>query len=294
MGPCSVGPILAVLDRTRTEAIRFQLWEGAVGLASSQAADDVALKLRDPGRHFSVALGRQAYTTASLLPEPVLTRGLAIGEEDLKREAVNRFGPAIDVTRHRQNVERARQEARAYQALLLMAIARRRSRAGRHLLERWAETADPEMATVARIGLAVFGDPEAVAVLRKAAATTGATPRVEQLLALLAPPKASKGPRAVTTGESAHCTACGRKGDEASHLMAGGQAVLCDRCVVHIGRQRNQLRASEDARCHLCSRGAFEARGLFTYNGVEVCNHCLELSLGLLEREEVDRFLGAW
>lgn len=294
VGPSSVGTILSAVDRTRTETVRFQLWEAAVGLAGSQAADDVALKLRDPGRHFGMGLGRQAHTTAMILPEPVLTRGLAIGEEDLKREAVNRYGPAIDVTRHRQNVEKARQDARAYQALLLLAIARRRSRAGRHLLQRWAETADPEMATVARIGLAAFGDPDAVVALRKAAAAAGVSPQAEQLLAHLAPPAETQGAQRASRGDAAHCTACGRKSGDAHHLMAGGKAMLCDHCVVHIGRNRASLRAPDDARCKVCHRGAFEARGVYAYNGVEVCNHCLELSLGLLEREEVDRFLAAW
>jgi hypothetical protein len=27
---------------------------------------------------------------------------------------------------------------------------------------------------------------------------------------------------------------------------------------------------------------------------VHICSECLDLSLGLLEREEVDRFLAAW
>ncbi len=294
VGPSSVGTMLEAVGRTRTEAIRFQLFEAAVGLAASQAADDVALKLRDPGRHFGQKLGRQAHTTAMLLPEPVLTRGLAIGEEDLKREAVNRHGPAIDVARHRQNVEATRQEARAYQALLLLAIARRRSRAGRNLLERWAETADPEMATVARIGLAVFGDPKSVAVLREAARKAGVGKQAEAALARLAPPRDTAAPRTLTGGDAAHCTACGRTATDANHLMAGGKAVICDQCVVAIGRNRASLRAPDDARCSVCQRSAFEARGLFHYNGVEICNHCLELSLGLLEREEVDRFLAAW
>ena len=46
----------------------------------------------------------------------------------LKRAAVDRHGPAADVTRHRMQVERERNVARAYQGLLLLAIATRRSR----------------------------------------------------------------------------------------------------------------------------------------------------------------------
>lgn len=293
VGPSSAAPILGTIRRTRHEGLRFQLWEAATGLAAGLAADDVSLKLREPGSHFSPALGRQAFTTALYLPEPVLTRGLTLGEDDLKREAVNRHGPAMDVNTHRTNVEKARAEARTYQAMLLLAIARRRSRAGRALLTRWAETADPEMATVARIGLCAFGDPDAVAAVREQARQRRVAPTAERLLALLTPPKEEVGPRTLAEGETAHCTACGRTAKEAHHLMAGGQAVLCDHCVLHVGRNRAQLQAGEQGRCGLCGRTAFESR-VFAYNGVEVCHHCLELSLGLLEREEVDQFLATW
>ncbi len=293
MGPSSVGVVLGAVGRTRSEAVRFQLWEAAAALAASQGADEVALKLRDPGRHFGAALGRQVHAVAHLLPEPVLTRGLAVGDEDLKREAVDRFGPAPDVAAHRANVERARREARTYQAFLLMAIARRRSRAGRSLLARWAETADPEMATVARVGLAIYGDPEAVDALRQAALAAGTSAQVDHLLESLAPPRQPGVPRPLEEGESAHCTACGRTAREVQHLMAGSQAVLCDRCVSHVGRHRESLPAREDARCALCGRTGFEARGLFHYTGVDVCRVCVDLSLGLLEREEVDAYLSA-
>jgi hypothetical protein len=130
--------------------------------------------------------------------------------------------------------------------------------------------------------------------VREAGRALRAEAAVEAQLTRLAPPQEPEGPRSLPRGESAHCTACGRPAAEVQHLMAGGQAVLCDQCVVTIGRRRAELRAPDEARCQVCHRSAFEARGLYSYNGVEVCNHCLELSLGLLEREEVDRFLASW
>ncbi len=76
--------------------------------------------------------------------------------------------------------------------------------------------------------------------------------------------------------------------------MAGTHAVVCDRCVIQVGQHRRSLEAPEHAVCSLCSRTAFEARGVYSYNGVEICSECLDVSLGQLEREEVDRFLSAW
>ena len=57
---------------------------------------------------------------------------------------------------------------------------------------------------------------------------------------------------------------------------------------------RRTPKAAEDHTCDLCNATQFEARGMYSYNGVAVCTGCLELSLGLLEREEVDRFLTTW
>ncbi len=293
VGPSSVGAIVSSIRRTHDEALRFQLFEAAITLAAGLAADDVALKLRDPGRYFSRELGRQAFMTALSLPEPVLTRGLAVGEEDLKREALRRYGPASDVVTHNANVDRARIDARSYQALLLLATARRRSRTGRQLLERWVETADDQMATVARVALAAYGDSEAVEDIRLLAGARGVASRVDRILQDLLPPSERLNPTTADHDQPAHCMACGRAASEVEHLMAGGKAIVCDQCVLRIGRERGRLAARDDSSCHLCGRTAFESR-VYSYNGVDICDHCLELSLGLLEREEVDQFLAAW
>ena len=76
--------------------------------------------------------------------------------------------------------------------------------------------------------------------------------------------------------------------------MSGSDAVVCDRCVIQIGQHRKSLQADERSNCTLCSRTHFEARGVYSYNGIDICSECLDLSLGQLEREEVDRFLAAW
>ena len=77
-------------------------------------------------------------------------------------------------------------------------------------------------------------------------------------------------------------------------MMAGGGEVICDRCVVMVWQNRRSLVAADDAVCGLCGRSHFEADGLFSYNRINICSHCVQLSLGLLEREEVDRFLSDW
>ena len=64
--------------------------------------------------------------------------------------------------------------------------------------------------------------------------------------------------------------------------------------MIQVGQHRKSLEAPEHSVCALCSKTAFEARGIYSYNGVEICSDCLDLSLGQLEREEVDNFLAAW
>ena len=59
-------------------------------------------------------------------------------------------------------------------------------------------------------------------------------------------------------------------------------------------RHRRSMAASDEAVCNLCGATPFESRGIYHHNGVNICSGCLELSLGLLEREEVDKFLTAW
>lgn len=292
VGPGTVPDILASIEHTQDEALRFQLWESACDLAVGALADSVGNRLRNSGQSYGPALGVESVAAASALPDPVLIQGLAIDEADIKRAAVDRHPPAHDVRKHRENLDTERNRARVHQALLLLAIGTRRSAAGKELLRDWATTADPELATAAWSALAMYGEPEATRKLRERAAQRGAVALVERLLAGVTPPTGRQ-PRRVSDGEQTRCATCGRSQHEVSHMMAGGSAVVCDRCVMRIATHRRSMRASDESTCDLCGRSHFEAE-VYGYNGHHVCNLCLELSLGLLEREEVDRFLASW
>jgi tetratricopeptide (TPR) repeat protein len=294
VGPSVIPAVLAAVDRTQDEALRFQLWEAACGLVMSAVADAAATRLREPGRHYGLGLGLEALSAASAIPEPVLTSGLGLEEEDLKRAAVDRHGPASDVGGHRKNLDQERKRARAYQALLLLAVGVRRSTSGRNLLNEWASNADTDLAVAAWAGLSMYGEPVATAKLAAQAANKGATGSVDKLLSFVVPPTVDIRPRRVTDDATTCCSTCGRSTGDVDHLMAGSRAVICDRCVIRVGQHRRSLEASDDAVCDLCTRTPFEVRGLYGYNGVHICSECLDLSLGLLEREEVDRFLAAW
>jgi len=291
-GPGCLGQVLGAVEHTQDEGLRFQLWEAACELATSALADTASGKLRDPGHSYGPGVGAEALAAAASLPDPLLVQGLHVDDADIKRAAVDRHPPADDLRKHREHLSTERNRARAHQAMILLAIGSRRSAAGKALLRDWAENADPELATAAWAALAMYGEPEATRKLRERAVQRGAVPVVERLLAGVTP-AAGRNPRRVSDGEETRCTTCGRARHEVSHMMAGGDTVICDRCVMRIATHRRSMTGADEAICDLCSRSHFEAT-VFAYNGHHVCNHCLELSLGLLEREEVDRFLATW
>lgn len=292
VGPGTLGQVLAAIEHSQDEGLRFQLWEAACEMAVGALADTAGPRLRDPGHCYGPGLGAEALAASVGLPDPVLVQGLHIDESDIKRAAVDRHPPADDVRKHREHLAIERNRARAHQAMVLLAIGTRRSAAGKALLRDWAENADPELATAAWAALAMYGEPEATRRLRDRAVQRGAVPVVERLLSGVTPP-ASRQPRRVSDGEETRCSTCGRAPHEVSHMMAGGTAVVCDRCVMRVATHRRSMTATDEAVCDLCHRTHFEAT-VFAYNGHHICNHCLELSLGLLEREEVDRFLETW
>lgn len=293
VGPSSIGPILQAVELTDDEALRFYIWEAACGLASSHVADEVSTRLREPGKHYSVALARHALAAAASLPEPTLTAGLNITMDDIQRAATERRGVATDVAGYRRAVEMEREQARAYQALLLLAIATRRSRGARSLLASWGKDSDLDLQVTVHAAQIMCGDSEAARPLLKRAQERGATIIVERLLAQVTPPTQRSEPHTVGEGQDVHCSSCGRTGREVTHLMAGTRAVLCNLCVSDILAGKASM-AADDATCSLCGRSHFETRALYRYHKVDVCADCLDLSNGLVERDEVERFLASW
>lgn len=304
----SVTTVLEAMDLTADEGLRFRLWEAALDHVAARRAKGLSHKLQEPGRGFSAAAGREALALAHVLPEPLLVRGLQIGEEDLRRAAVDRHGPAPDVSDHRRNVDLERREARAWQALLLLAIATRGNRSSRNLLVRWANEADPDLADAARAGLVLLGDEDATALLRKHARSRGAGHLVDAMLTQVKPPRARFRPRPISgnphgerQGAPGHpdphdaervCATCGRRTGEVNHLLAGGDAAICDHCMTDIARDRRGLQTEDpDTHCALCDKNTLEARAVYVHRAVAVCSECLDQSLGMLEREAIDRWL---
>jgi Flp pilus assembly protein TadD len=290
LGPTSAETIVQAIYRTQDETIRFELWEAACGLASAIAAQELSTKLENANEHFSAELGQRALLAAAFVPEPILVRGLAIDEQDLKRAATNRTGPAGSIDEHRARLRALRDEARTFQACLLLAIGQRGSRSGRLLLQRWAETADAELASVARVGLTLCGDPAATQRIVDLARERGASRLAHQLLEITTPPRTPAPAQDVAPQVDAHCTACSRGAPDEVQLMAGTQAVLCSVCICEI----DTCRETSGEPCMLCGQNALGSMQTYRHADVVVCDACLDQSLAMIERQEIDRVLAAW
>jgi tetratricopeptide (TPR) repeat protein len=291
LGEDTAPTILETMDLTTSEGLRYQLWEAALAQVASRRARKALRSLKEPGRHFGAQAGRDVLTLAEFLPEAMLTNGLQVEEDDLKRAAVERHGPATDVSAHRANVDRERQEARAWQSLLLLAVATRQTRSGRNLLVRWASDADPELADAARAALVMLGDTEAPSHLRERARQRGAEHLVDALLAEIAPTEPQQAPRPVSDDESAVCSTCGRRVPQVEHIMVGRNAAICNHCMMEIARNRRELATDNPSvACALSGSTLLESHAIYEFRGVPVAAEVVDESLGLAERDEVDRY----
>ena len=288
----AVPAILEAMDLTTDEGLRFLLWEASLDHVAAERAREATARLTQAGRAFSMQAGREVLALASALPEQLITRGLDLAEEDLSRAAVDRHGPARDVKGHRSAIDKERREARAWQAMLLLALGSKQNRSSRNLLVRWASEADDDLADAARAALAMLGDEPAIEALRKRAKARGAANLVDAMLTQINPPRASFHPRTVTGDAELHCATCGRRGSEVGHILKGGNGAVCDRCMTETARDRRSLQSTDPAlHCALCDKNELEARAIYAYRGVAICNECVDNSLGLLEREEIERYL---
>ncbi|MCO4743738.1 MAG: tetratricopeptide repeat protein [Proteobacteria bacterium] len=292
--PDAVTALLEAMDLTADEGMRFLLWEEALSAMAERRARSAMARLEEPGHGYGAAAGREILALAEALDPVALTHGLQLNEEDLKRAAVDRHGPALDVSKHRDNVERERQEARAWQALLLVAIGARSAEGSRNLLVRWSNDADPELQLAASSALALLGDEGAVDRLRGAARPKGAERHLDQLVTRLAPPPTRYTPTPVSGESQLLCDTCGKRGTDTEHILVGSGAKVCDACITKIARDRRNTRVSDPtAACALCHATHLEGREVYLHQGVKVCAGCIDQSLGLLEREEIDRYLAA-
>ncbi len=286
--------VLDCLHLTTDEGLRFQLWEGVLELMARVKAQEATEQLLAPGDHYSSANGRAVLSVSHLLDEAALTQGLTIGEEDLRKAAVDRHGPATDVVQHRERVAQERLQARAWQAMLLLAIATKDSATARNLLVRWAADADDELSTAARAGLALMGDADALQELRSLTTPLNLDHLVMQMERITKGRPALDVAELVKERDDLTCATCGRRGSQVSHMLTNHRLSVCNVCLQTINQRRRELRTRDpQVTCSLTGATLLDTPALYVYQGIPVSQDCLEKSLGHEEREVIASYLAS-
>lgn len=283
-GPRAVELLLGAIDRTRDEALRFFLWEEALDHETRDRAVELTAALAHPGERYGAQIGREVLAAAHVLDVEALVAGLHVEDEDLARRARERGTP----------IDHERREARAWQALLLVAIGVNGAEPARALLARWAAEADPHLADAARAGLVILGEEAATEALLRRARARGTEHLVEGMRAQVAARSARTEVRALRPAEERTCAACGSRAAHAA-LGGGGEPppiAVCDRCLGRVALDQRDLEIDDpEARCALSGRGAHESAALYRLGDLVLCREVVDFGLGLAERAAVARYL---
>jgi tetratricopeptide (TPR) repeat protein len=291
LGDRPVEAVIGSMDLATDEGLRFHLWEQAMGLLAERRGHRATRAARRAADQYGALAGRALLAVARHIPEQSIVHGLDLSEEDLRRAAVERHGSAHDLAAHRGHVEQERQQARAWQASLLLALGCRGDKGARNLLVRWASEADPEMSHVANTALTLMGDGVAASATRSYASKNGALPQAERFLRAI-PRNRRPEPPQVVTDDSTSCTTCGRVVPEAKWLYATTDAAACDHCLQELARGRQELLSDDlGCACRLCGRDGLTSSGVFVLRATPICATCLDNGLGWAERDVVDRYL---
>lgn len=291
--------VLSCLDLTTDEGLRFKLWDGVLDLLATARAASVSEELLKPGEAFSAELGRDVLTLASRLDETRLAQGLDVVDEDLRAAAVQRHPASNDVATLRRHIAHERQEARAWQALLLLALASHGTASARNLLVRWAADADPELSLAAQAGLALCGDADAVANTRKVALGRQLDHLVTWARARDERPTGVIPARLLTDRDDLVCATCGRRGGQVQHMAVGregpnGHVAICNVCTTAITERQTDLRSRDPSlACALTGATLLDTKAIYVYQGIAVSADVVDLSVGHDEREAVASFLSA-
>ncbi len=287
--PEAVSTLLGAMVLTTDEGLRFTLWEAALAMVREAAAERILEHLQAAGERYDPAVARELLAVVDPIPEEQLMRGLDIQEEDLDRAAVARHGPAANLKLHRQHIEEERELARAWQALLLLALGAKGGERTKNLLIRWEAEADRELQIAAMIARVLHGDePDR---LRNEARRFRVEPTLDALLAGRDTPSTVVTPTPLADDSPTPCSTCGRRAQDAGHLLGGAEAAICDRCMYTIALRRHELVERDPSlTCALCHRPNTGPESIFRHQGIAVCSSCLDVGLGLTEREAVDRY----
>jgi len=326
MGIDAFGSLAEIVEKVKTDSLRFQIWEQLYDLSRRHRVEQILDKLEEPGAHFGRKLGRTVLLLSQYLPEEAIIDAFHVPEDALKRRAQARKSKGSDLTEYKAALTEVREELKEYQAYLLLSLAVKGTSTAEDFLADSLDSDDRQLSSSSAISLLFYGSERAIRVLRNQA---DALPephasRLRELVELAitrseeaekiidledaarrrveAPGQGTAGqqapapsaPRQLRPGPGHEtCTLCARGKDEVDRLMSGNRVYLCNLCVsyVHQHRAEMQVPDKEDHTCSFCSSSIFEVRCMHQAKSLLLCNRCLDTCVNLLAKEEVERFL---
>jgi tetratricopeptide (TPR) repeat protein len=325
MGIDAFASLSEIVEKVKTDSLRFQIWEQLYDLSRRNRVNQVLDKLEEPSEHFGRKLGRTVLLLSQYLPEEAIIDSFHIGEEALKRRAKQRKAKGSDLGEYKAALDEVRQELKEYQAYLLLSLAVKGTSTAEDFLADSLDSEDRELSSSSAISLLFYGSERAIRVLRNQAdqlpephasrlrdlVQLGITrsEEAEKIIDLEdaarrrvespgnpGPEAAQRpaAPRQLRPGPGHEtCTLCSRGKDEVDRLMSGNRVYLCNLCVSYMHQHRVEMQVpdKEDHTCSFCSSSIFEVRCMHRAKDLLLCNRCLDTCVNLLAKEEVERFL---
>jgi len=308
MGVDAFATLSEIVAKVSTDSLRFQMWEQLYELSRHHRVEQLLDQLEEPGKSFGRKLGRTLLLLSQYIPEEAITSAFHVDEENLKKRAQRRKETDDDLTAYATALDEVRAELREYQAYLLLSLAVKGTATAEDFLSDHLESSDRELRASAAISLLFYGNQRAIWMLREEAATLPephaerlsglielGISRCEQQEKIIDLEEATRNRPARTSRSTGRetCTLCGRSKHDVDRLMSGNQVYLCNLCISYIHQQRDELVTSdqEEHVCSFCTSTIFEVQRMHKVKQLLLCNCCLETCVGLLAKEEVERFL---
>ncbi len=316
VGPRSFSTLLELMREVKTDSLRFQFWEELVHLGRTVKVTEVKQLLQEPELHFSRELGRTILLLSRYLPEDLLMNAFRAEDERLKRAALSRLEVKDDIAAYKHAIENVRAEYSEFQGYLLRALATKGTPEVEAFLLDALHRAERPLRLSAAVALVNYGNERAIDLLERECAELQGVERerVQELIRIGKEKHASRhkiirlselDERARMTlpdtkptphppqGPVPRCAVCGKGYREVGRMLAGNRLMICTDCVKELWQERDHIRATpqRDVGCSFCHRSVFEADAFYAKGDVYICNLCLDLSMGVIEKEEVERFM---
>lgn len=312
-------PVLQeLLNDVQTDSLRFQLWDELFSIGERAKLDEVGGQLQEPTRFFSRELGRTIQHLAAQLPVEQLVKAFAVDEGQLRRMALVRLRGQDDFSQLESTLEQVKLEYLDFQGALIRALALKNTPAAEAFLEGILESSERTLRLAAAAALAYQGNEAAILLLEHEAEHLDEGPELDRVMDLIKLgrdklkaqsriiPMSAGGERGRVVELAARrnrqeeppktptsCAVCGKGQREVERMLAGSKLMICTRCIKEMHKERDLLRTTEqrDMQCSFCRKSIFEVDAFFAKKSLLMCNRCLDMSMGVIEREEVERFL---